>query len=118
VRSGAPRGSEPTTPSGQETQPERTVLSWQRTGLGVLALAGLLARAAVTDGAPVRLAVAGGVALLGLGVLGGLAPVRARAVEQALDRGTGVAVPRLALVVTAVVVAVAGAALVAVLSPR
>ena len=33
--------------SGQETQPERTVLSWQRTGLGVLALAGLLARAAV-----------------------------------------------------------------------
>jgi putative membrane protein len=84
----------------------------------VLALAGLLARAAVTDGAPVRLAVAGGVALLGLGVLGGLAPVRARAVERALARGTGMAVPRLVLVVTAVVVAVAGAALVAVLSPR
>ena len=36
----------------------------------------------------------------------------------ALDRGTGVAVPRLALAVTAVVVAVAGVALVAVLSPR
>jgi putative membrane protein len=85
ARSGPPRGSEPTTPSGQETQPERTVLSWQRTGLGVL---------------------------------GGLAPVRVRAVERALARGTGVAVPRLALVVTAVVVAVAGAALVAVLSPR
>ncbi|MGY1759849.1 DUF202 domain-containing protein [Geodermatophilus sp. SYSU D00779] len=106
------------TPSEQETQPERTVLSWQRTGLGVLALAGLLARAAVTDGAPVRLAVAGGVALLGLGVLGGLAPVRARAVDRALDLGTEVAVPRLALAVTAVVVAVAGVALVAVLSPR
>jgi putative membrane protein len=104
--------------SGQETQPERTVLSWQRTGLGVLAVGGLLARAAGTGGAPVRLAVAGVVALLGLAVLGGLAPLRERAVERALDRGTGVAVPRLALLVTAVVVAVAGAALVAVLSPR
>ena len=30
---------------GRETQPERTVLSWQRTGLGMLAVAGLLARA-------------------------------------------------------------------------
>ena len=47
ARSGAPSGSGPRTLSGQETQPERTVLSWQRTGLGVLALAGLLARAAV-----------------------------------------------------------------------
>ncbi|HYX96103.1 MAG TPA: DUF202 domain-containing protein [Geodermatophilus sp.] len=106
------------TPSARETQPERTVLSWQRTGLGVLALGGLLARAAVIDGASVRLAVAGGVALLGLGVLGGLTPLRDRAVQRALDRGTGVAVPRLALLVTAVVVAVAGAGLVAVLSPR
>ena len=111
----APDESGPRTSSGaRETQPERTVLSWQRTGLGVLAVAGLLARAAVSGGAPVRLAVAGGVALLGLGVLGGLAPLRARAV----DRGTGVAVPRLALLVTAAVVTVAGAALVAVLSPR
>ncbi|WP_232807161.1 DUF202 domain-containing protein [Geodermatophilus chilensis] len=135
ARSGAPRGSEQETSSGsatgpappggtgrttsaRETQPERTVLSWQRTGLGVLALAGLLARAAVTDGAPVRLAVAGGVALLGLGVLGGLAPLRAQRVRRALDHGTAVAEARLALAVTAVVVAVAGAALVAVLSPR
>ena len=103
---------------GRETQPERTVLSWQRTGLGVLAVAGLLARAAVTGGAPVRLAVAGMVALLGLGVLGGLAPLRGRAVQRAVDRGTRVAVPRLALLATAVVVTAAGAALVAVLSPR
>jgi putative membrane protein len=102
----------------QETQPERTVLSWQRTGLGVLAVSGLLARTAATGDAPVRLAVAGGVALLGLGVLGGLAPLRARALQRALGRGRGVAVPLLALVVTAVVLAVAGAALAAVLSPR
>ena len=104
--------------TAQETQPERTVLSWQRTGLGVLAVSGLLARAAVTGDAPVRLVVAGGVALLGLGVLGGLAPLRARTLGRTLGRGHGVAVPRLALLVTAVVLAVAGAALVAVLSPR
>ena len=104
--------------TAQETQPERTVLSWQRTGLGVLAVSGLLARAAVTGDAPVRLVVAGGVALLGLGVLGGLAPLRARALGRALGRGSGVATPQLALLVTAVVLAVAGAALVAVLSPR
>jgi len=72
--------------SAAETQPERTVLSWQRTGLGVVAVAGLLARAAVFGGAPVGLAVAGGVALLGLGVVGGLAPLRERAGERALDR--------------------------------
>lgn len=103
---------------GRETQPERTVLSWQRTGLGVLAVAGLLARAAVSGSAPARLVAAGAVALLGLGVLGGLAPLRARAVERALDRGTGVAAPRPVLLATAVVVTVAGVALVAVLSPR
>ena len=113
-----PDGSERTTSSSRETQPERTVLSWQRTGLGVLAVAGLLARAAVDGGAPVRLAVAGAVALLGLGVLGGLAPLRARAVQRAIERGGDVAVPRSALLVTAVVVTVAAASLVAVLSPR
>lgn len=103
---------------GRETQPERTVPSWQRTGLGILAVAGLLARAAVSGGAPVRLAAAGAVALLGLGVLGGLAPLRARAAERAFHRGTAVAVPRLVLLATAVVVTVSGVALVAVLSPR
>lgn len=104
--------------SGRETQPERTALSWQRTGLGVLAVSGLVGHAAVEHRAPLLLALAGFVALLGLGVLGGLAPLRARAVERALDRGTGVAVPRLALVVTVVVAAVAVVALVAVLSSR
>jgi putative membrane protein len=102
----------------RETQPERTDLAWQRTGLGVLAVAGLLAHSSVEAAAPVRLAVAGGVALLGLGVLGGLAPLRARLARQALDRGQGVAVPRLAALATGVVVLVAVAALVAVLSPR
>jgi putative membrane protein len=104
--------------TAEETQPERTVLSWQRTGLGVLAVSALLAREAATGDAPVRLVVAGGVALLGLGVLGALAPLRARALGRALGRGRGVAVPQLALIVTGVVLAVAGAALAAVLSAR
>jgi putative membrane protein len=104
--------------TAEETQPERTVLSWQRTGLGVLAVSALLAREAATGDAPVRLVVAGGVALLGLGVLGALAPLRARALGRALGRGRGVAVPQLALIVTGVVIAVAGAALATVLSAR
>ncbi|SNS76253.1 putative membrane protein [Geodermatophilus pulveris] len=104
-------------PAWRETQPERTDLSWQRTGLGVLAVAGLMSRAAVHGGAPVRLAAAGAAALLGLLVLGGLAPLRARAVQRAVERGAAVAAPRVVLLLTAVVVAVAGAALVSVLSP-
>jgi len=102
----------------RETQPERTDLSWQRTGLGVLAVAGLLARAAAIGGAPARLVLAGAVAVLGLGVLGALAPLRARAVRRAVDSGSAVAVPGLVLVATAVVVTVAGAALVSLLSSR
>ncbi|SDN48163.1 hypothetical protein [Geodermatophilus sp. DSM 45219] len=51
-------------------------------------------------------------------MLGGPAPLRARAAERALDRGTAVAVPRLVLLATAVVVTASGVALVAVLSPR
>ena len=61
-----------------ETQPERTVLAWQRTGLGVLAVAGLLAHGAVEYRRPALLAIAGAVALLSLVVLGALAPRRYR----------------------------------------
>ncbi|MGY1820565.1 DUF202 domain-containing protein [Geodermatophilus sp. SYSU D00079] len=102
----------------RETQPERTHLAWQRTGLGVLGVAGLLAHSSAEAAAPVRLVVAGGVALLGLGVLGGLAPLRARQVRRALARGRGATAAGMAALVTAVVVVVAAAALVAVLAPR
>ncbi|RBY75250.1 hypothetical protein DQ238_20170 [Geodermatophilus sp. TF02-6] len=113
----APRGSgRGTSGAARETQPERTALSWQRTGLGVLGVAALLAHSAVAGDAPARLAAAGAVALLGLGVLGWLAPLRARAVHRAVGRGGGVAAPRLALLAAALVAAVAGATLVAVLS--
>ncbi len=69
--------------SAQETQPERTLLSWQRTGLGLLAVAGLLGSRAVLTGRTAPLLLAGSVGLLGLTVLGGVAPWRARALERA-----------------------------------
>jgi putative membrane protein len=68
--------------SGQETQPERTLLSWQRTGLGVLAVAALLGHRALRTGSTAPLLLAGAVLALGLAVLGGLAPWRARALHR------------------------------------
>jgi putative membrane protein len=100
-----------------ETQPERTALAWQRTGLGVLAVTGLLGHRAVENGRPVLLVVAGFAALLGLGVLGGLAPVRYRRLREHLATGTGVAAPGLMAAATGAVVLVAVAAAVAVLTP-
>ncbi|RBY83407.1 DUF202 domain-containing protein [Blastococcus sp. TF02A-30] len=96
-----------------ETQPERTALAWQRTGLGVLAVAGLLGHRAVEDRSAVVLVLAGAVALLGLAVLGGLAPRRYRRLE---DRRGRVAEPRLVAAVTAVVALVALVAAAAVLT--
>jgi putative membrane protein len=101
-----------------ETQPERTALAWQRTGLGVLAVAGLLAHRAVEEERPVLLVLAGTAALLGLVVLGALAPVRYRGVRRRVAEGTGAAAPRLVAGVTAAVLLVGAAAAVAVLAPR
>jgi putative membrane protein len=101
-----------------ETQPERTALSWQRTGLGIMGVAGLLGHRALESEQPVHLAVAGIAALFGLGLLGGLAPIRYRQVRRGLPSGT-VAPPRkVAFAVTLAVVATGIAALVAVLTPR
>jgi putative membrane protein len=94
-----------------ETQPERTALAWQRTGLGVLAVAGLLGHRAVEHRSVAVLVLAGAVALLGLAVLGALAPVRYRRLER--HRG---AEPALAAGATAVVALVALAAAAAVLT--
>jgi putative membrane protein len=101
-----------------ETQPERTALAWQRTGIGVLAVAALLAHRALVSGRPALLVAAGVAALLGLGVLGGLAPVRYRQVRRQLAGETGVAAPGLLAAVTATVVLVAVTAAVAVVMPR
>ncbi len=97
-----------------ETQPERTALAWQRTGLGVLAVAGLIGHSAVREGDPAVLLVAGVAALAGLGVLGALAPVRYRR----LAAGSGAAAPVLARAATGAVVLVALLAAFAVLRPR
>jgi putative membrane protein len=91
-----------------ETQPERTALAWQRTGLGVLAVAALLAHRALERSSAAGLVGAGIAALLGLAVLGGLAPVRYRQVRGRLPGA--VAAPRMAAAVTAVVVLVGIAA--------
>jgi putative membrane protein len=101
----------------RETQPERTALAWQRTGLGVLAVAGLLGHRAVEDERPLLLVIAGVAALLGLVVLGALAPVRYRDVRQGLAE-RGVAAPLLVAGVTAIVLLVGAAAAVAVVLPR
>jgi putative membrane protein len=103
----------------QETQPERTALAWQRTGLGIMAVAGLLGHGAVETGNPVLLAVAGVAALLGLSVLGGLAPVRYRQVRRMLaSTGNGRSAPGLVAAATVAVALVGLAAVVAVLTPH
>ena len=101
-----------------ETQPERTALAWQRTGLGVLAVAGLLGHRAVDDEAPVLLVLAGAAALLALVVLGALAPARYRDVRRRVAAGTGAAAPRSVTWVTGIVLVVGVVAAVAVVLPR
>jgi putative membrane protein len=102
------------TGTAPETQPERTALAWQRTGLGVMAVAALLGHGAVETERPVMLGVAGVTALLGLGVLGGLGPVRYRQVRRRLAVDGPIDAPGLLAGVTAVVLLAAVAAVVAV----
>jgi uncharacterized membrane protein YidH (DUF202 family) len=87
-----------------ETQPARTALAWQRTGLGLLVVAGLLTRAAAVAGDPLMVLPAGVVAAAGTAVLGVLTPRRRRASQQAADRGAGGEARGAAAVVTALVV--------------
>ena len=101
-----------------QTQPERTALAWQRTGLGVLAVAGLLGHRAVEDERAVLLVLAGAAALLGLAVLGALAPARYRDVRASLAAAGGAAAPRPVALVTAVVLLVGVLAAVSVVLPR
>ncbi|MGY1846527.1 MULTISPECIES: DUF202 domain-containing protein [unclassified Blastococcus] len=100
-----------------ETQPERTALAWQRTGLGLLAVAGLVAHRAVGAERPALLVAGGVTALLGLLLLGALAPARYRQVRRRVADGGRVSSPALARAATATVVLTALAAAVAVLIP-
>lgn len=99
-----------------ETPLERTDLAWQRTGLGLLAVGGLLAHRAIAHGAAALLVVAGGTALLGLAVLGWLGPARAQATQEAAAAGRPVAAPWALTLVTGAVVLVCLAAAGAVLA--
>jgi putative membrane protein len=90
---------------------ERTDLSWQRTGLGLLSVSGLIGARALHARAPALLVVAGLAVVLGLAVLGVLAPLRYR-----LLRRDAAAAPRVIAAVTAAVVLVAVGAGVAVLA--
>ncbi|MGY1723000.1 DUF202 domain-containing protein [Blastococcus sp. SYSU DS0533] len=100
-----------------ETQPERTVLAWQRTGLGLLAVAGLVGHRAVHLARPALLLLAGVAALLGLVVLGGLSPARYRQVRRRLAADEAVASPAVARAATATVALTALAAAAAVVIP-
>jgi putative membrane protein len=94
----------------------RTDLSWQRTGLGVLGVAGLIGHRAVVNDRPALLVVAGVAALLGLCLLGGLAPARSRQLLRRRAVGAEVTAPLLVAAATGVVVLVALAAAVAVVT--
>jgi uncharacterized membrane protein YidH (DUF202 family) len=101
-----------------ETQPARTALAWQRTGLGLLLVAGLLARLAAVQGEPVLVVPAAVVAGAGLTVLGVLAPRRRRtSLRTATTGGPGQA-PRTAAVGTGLVALAAVCALAADLLAR
>jgi putative membrane protein len=105
-------------PQPGETWPERTALAWQRTALGVLAVAGLIGHRAIVNGRPELLLLAGGCGLMGVALLSGVGLSRDRTVRTATELDQPVAAPRLAIAGTAVVVLVAVAAAVAVLSLR
>jgi hypothetical protein len=70
-----------------ETQPARTALAWQRTGLGMLLVAGLLARSAVLHEELLLVVPTAVVALAGLAVLGVVASRRLRATQAAAVAG-------------------------------
>jgi hypothetical protein len=96
-----------------ETQSARTALSWQRTGLGLLLVAGLLTRAAAVHRELLLVVPAGLVAVAGLTVLGLLGPRRQRAGALAAGTGGDARAPRTAALVTGLVVLAAFCGLVA-----
>jgi len=90
---------------------ERTDLAWQRTGIGLLSVGGLLGAKALKSGATALLVVAAVALAIGLTVLGVLAPLRRRSLRR-----DDVAAPRAVAAVTTAVVLVAVAAGAAVLA--
>jgi uncharacterized membrane protein YidH (DUF202 family) len=96
-----------------ETQPARTALAWQRTGLGLLLVAGLLARGAAEQRQVLLVAPAAVVAVAAIVVLGLLTPRRRRTSHQAASSAGRGQSPRTVASVTALVVLAAVCALAA-----
>jgi hypothetical protein len=77
-----------TTPrNAGEPQPARTALAWQRTGVGLLLVAGLLTRGAAERGLMLLVVPAAVVATAGLVVLGVLTPHRRRTTQEVATAG-------------------------------
>ena len=96
-----------------ETQAARTALAWQRTGLGVLAVAALLARGAASSGQLLLVVPAAVVAVAGLVVLGAVGARRARASDLAARSDGDARAPREVRLATGLVVLTALCALAA-----
>jgi uncharacterized membrane protein YidH (DUF202 family) len=96
-----------------ETQAARTALAWQRTGLSMLPVAGLLARGAAAQGDLLLVVPAAVVAVAGLALLGVLGPRRERSSAAAVRTHGDARAPRSAALATALVVLTALCALAA-----
>jgi putative membrane protein len=99
--------------SPAETQAARTALSWQRTGLSLLLVAGLLARGAAVHGELLLVVPTSVVAVAALVVLGVLGPRRRRNGDVAARAGGDARAPRAAAAATGLTVLAALCALVA-----
>nr|WP_221203612.1 hypothetical protein [Modestobacter versicolor] len=82
-------------------------MAWQRTGLSVLVVAGLLARGAAVHEELLLVVPTALVAVAGLAVLGLLGPRRQRDAERAARAGADARAPRAAALLTGLVVLVA-----------
>lgn len=99
-----------TRPADSSRAVQRTVLAWQRTGLGLVGLGALLLHGGSGRAGPSRLVLGVGVAVAGAGLAGVGAPWRRRHVDAALLGGRSPAVPLATGLLAAFVVAVAVAA--------
>ena len=95
----------------------RTGLAWQRTGLGLIAIAALIGARAFNTGTPPLLFIAGAAGLLGAAVLGVLAPLRQRLLRRRMAADDHVAAPGALAFLTVAVVLIAVVAAVAVAVP-
>jgi putative membrane protein len=93
----------------------RTGLAWQRTGLGLIAVAALIGARGLNSGEDSLWLIASAAVLPGAGILGVLAPVRYRQVQRRQAACEEVAAPGAVIMVTVAFVLVALAAVAAVL---